>query len=337
MKDVDIPDYVVRHHDQWAPLREAGMNVALVHHDQCWIVCIGVMGEPDDVKRVFDGELRDDPYAYTYETEHEARHAYAAAVDDLQNWRVPDPLARRHEPPAQIADSETRDAGYDRSAIMRRGHEIARSLGDDKAYTDRLSKGLTQAWAEARPDTNVNPDADTWRGETALAPDPRRLQCDAIEANVPRRSVTDVDMPSELTYDPSGDIQVVLADRGGQSWALFLYHGRILAGRPRRDAVAARREARRLEEKLGQMESFERMRSDFDTGRFGMSVGYATDQHRSAWRKQNPADAEALMEEWDVEDPDLPKRSRPAAGPQRQRDTTPSDASGRAEPATAFA
>ena len=55
---------------------------------------------------------------------------------------------------------------YDRSRIMTRGHEIARGLDNAKDYAERLSTGLSRAWAEAKanvqahsepPETDVEP------------------------------------------------------------------------------------------------------------------------------------------------------------------------------------
>lgn len=42
----------------------------------------------------------------------------------------------------------TEEGGWNQSAIMTRGHEIARSLDENRDYRDRLSEGLTQAWVE---------------------------------------------------------------------------------------------------------------------------------------------------------------------------------------------
>lgn len=48
---------------------------------------------------------------------------------------------------------EKKGGGWDYSTIMRRGHEIARSLGSERAYNRRLSEGLRQAWKEAKSES----------------------------------------------------------------------------------------------------------------------------------------------------------------------------------------
>lgn len=50
-------------------------------------------------------------------------------------------------------DCRKEDGPWNRSAIMSRGHEIARSLDEERDYSNRLSEGMTQAWAEAKSET----------------------------------------------------------------------------------------------------------------------------------------------------------------------------------------
>lgn len=61
----------------------------------------------------------------------------------------------------------TVDGDWNQSAIMTRGHEIARSLDENRDYRERLSAGLTQAWTEAKeeasePDVTVHTTASDW-------------------------------------------------------------------------------------------------------------------------------------------------------------------------------
>jgi hypothetical protein len=72
---------------------------------------------------------------------------------------------------------------WNRSAIMSRGHEIARSLDDERPYHDRLSEGMTQAWAEAKTETDhiiYTSPADWQRGGGQNHPDEDRDEAEEI-------------------------------------------------------------------------------------------------------------------------------------------------------------
>ena len=63
----------------------------------------------------------------------------------------------------------TADGGWNQSAIMTRGHEIARSLDENRDYRERLSEGLTQAWAEAKKEARQDTSEPDWTVETSAS------------------------------------------------------------------------------------------------------------------------------------------------------------------------
>lgn len=111
---------------------------------------------------------------YVFDAEEEARVAFRRCREALeQGDPIGDPFADWKEP--DTPDATVKDAtseykkadSWDLSAIMSRGHEIAKSLSNERPYTNRLSDGMTRAWAEAKDeqqsDEGVGEDAEEWK------------------------------------------------------------------------------------------------------------------------------------------------------------------------------
>lgn len=90
------------------------------------------------------------------------------------------------------------DGSWNRSAIISRGHAIARSLDDDRAYSERLSEGMTQAWGEAKneaekPDRTVSVADSDWE-TTALQ----------TTAQNPREAAVGMQAPDGFEFEFNG-------------------------------------------------------------------------------------------------------------------------------------
>lgn len=209
-------------------------------------------------------------------------------------------------------DYKNDDGTWDRSAIMSRGHEIARSLDDDddRDYSDRLSEGMTRAWGEAKAGRRVDAEAGEWRcNETDMVIHPHDQEVDAevdAEVEVPRRRLGEVGAVEE-----EGESWAVkMRERGERTWTLYLYHDKIVAGHPRRDAVAARGDAKRFIDTFDRMRRFEEARDSFNFMGVGMSLEYSIDEFRRTFRDHYRQDWAKVKEAFDIENPSLTSRWR---------------------------
>lgn len=85
----------------------------------------------------------------------------------------------------RMSQWKNEDGSWNRSAIMRRGHEIAKQMNDDRLYRDRLSESLSRVWAEAKdeqdPDIVVDVPARTWQDDV---PEPSEPEMESRETEV---------------------------------------------------------------------------------------------------------------------------------------------------------
>lgn len=289
-----------------------------------WAVTIIPTGLAGGRARYFDGDTEEDETRRYTGTEERARQLFSRCADDINAGLVPDPLATRHQHTTEAADASTdykTRGGWDRAKIMRRGHEIAHSLDADRDYSDRLSEGLTRAWGEAKADRTIDAEAGEWRcNDTDMVIHPHDQEVDAevgAEAEVPRRRLGEVGAVEE-----EGESWAVkMRERGGRTWTLYLYHDKIVAGHPRRDAVAARGDAKRFIDTFDRMRRFEEARDGFNFFMgVGMSLEYSIDEFRRTFKDHYPQDWAKVKEAFDIENPSLTSRWRRSSQRQPKRE-----------------
>lgn len=279
-----------------------------------WAVTIIPTGLAGGRARYFDGDTEEDETRRYTGTEERARQLFSRCADDINAGLVPDPLATRHQHTTEAADASTdykTRGGWDRAKIMRRGHEIAHSLDADRDYSDRLSEGLARAWDEAKADRRVDAEAGEWRcNDTDMVIHLHDQEVDAevdAEAEVPRRRLGEVGAVEE-----EGESWAVkMRERGGRTWTLYLYHDKIVAGHPRRDAVAARGDAKRFIDTFDRMRRFEEARDGFNFMGVGMSLEYSIDEFRRTFRDHYPQDWAKVKEAFNIENPSLTSTTEP--------------------------